>query len=446
MFKKDRDLDERSKTLLKNKEIRTLKSEICKQFPAIREEELSTFIPNKAGVTITKLANKTYLYSIDGIIIVFDVGGRSKLLPALPLLWRFPNALPTFVTHGPVSEFVLRGADLMIPGLCGSKIGDLVSSGLKEGDAACVRIAGNPMPFAVGRAAVSAEALATGARRKGVALEVVHVYGDLLLPPRLVVAPNSGFGSTRIYALAADEEGGATVNATEEAEAEALLYEEDDEDLHENDDASSDGANNAGTNGNDAECNGGVHDDSSGGRAGDNTDRGEEKDFKKEGDDDDCDTNPSLNAAATTTTTTTTTSNNTNNDTDSALPTKQELEQQRDQCDAALLQAVLLCSKYVIKDKQLPMLVSTYWAILQRSGLYKLFLLLFMLLFMLLLWHKILFLSVIRFLTVAVVTRLVHVLLSLCFSLFFVAHLDVWWRVLRGWTSRTPGIRRCLRC
>jgi translation initiation factor 2D len=366
MFKKERDLDERSKTLLKNKEIRTLKSEICKQFPTISEEELSIFIPNKAGVTITKLANKTYLYSIDGITIVFDVGGRNKLLPALPLLWRFPNALPTFVTHGPVSEFVLRGADLMIPGLCGSKIGDLASTGLKEGDAACVRIAGNPMPFAVGRAAVSAEALATGAKRKGVALEVVHVYGDLLLPPRLVMAPNSGFGSSRIYALAADEAGGATVNATEEAEAEALLYQEDDEeddedgeDSHEDDDASSDAANNAGTNGNDAEGVGSVNDDDGG--AGDNTKRVEGKDFEEEGDNNDCDINPSQRA-------TTTTSNNTNNDTDSALPTKQELEQQRAQCDAALLQAVLLCSKYVIKDKQLPMLVSTYWAILQRFG------------------------------------------------------------------------------
>lgn len=42
-----------------------------------------------------------------------------------------------------------------------------------------------------------------------------------------------------------------------------------------------------------------------------------------------------------------------------------KLEQQQVQ-DALLLQTVLLATKYVIKDKQLPMLVSTYWTILQR--------------------------------------------------------------------------------
>ncbi len=42
-----------------------------------------------------------------------------------------------------------------------------------------------------------------------------------------------------------------------------------------------------------------------------------------------------------------------------------KLEQQQVQ-DALLLQTVLLATKYVIKDKQLPMLVSTYWSLLQR--------------------------------------------------------------------------------
>lgn len=42
-----------------------------------------------------------------------------------------------------------------------------------------------------------------------------------------------------------------------------------------------------------------------------------------------------------------------------------KLEQQKVQ-DALLLQTVLLATKYVIKDKQLPMLVSTYWSLLQR--------------------------------------------------------------------------------
>ena len=42
-----------------------------------------------------------------------------------------------------------------------------------------------------------------------------------------------------------------------------------------------------------------------------------------------------------------------------------KLEQQQVQ-DVLLLQTVLLATKYVIRDKQLPMLVSTYWSLLQR--------------------------------------------------------------------------------
>jgi hypothetical protein len=40
MFKKEKDLEERSKVLLKNKEVRSLRSTILSSFPNVSEEEV----------------------------------------------------------------------------------------------------------------------------------------------------------------------------------------------------------------------------------------------------------------------------------------------------------------------------------------------------------------------------------------------------------------------
>lgn len=33
------------------------------------------------------------------------------------MLWKIPNMLPTFYTYGPVSQKLITGADLMLPGI-----------------------------------------------------------------------------------------------------------------------------------------------------------------------------------------------------------------------------------------------------------------------------------------------------------------------------------------
>ena len=62
---------------------------------------------------------KDVLYSIsDTEPIAVDLNSKNKLLPTLYFLSKFPTALRQFVVHSPVSEFVLKGADLMMPGVC----------------------------------------------------------------------------------------------------------------------------------------------------------------------------------------------------------------------------------------------------------------------------------------------------------------------------------------
>jgi translation initiation factor 2D len=346
MFKKERDIAERSKTLLKNKEVRTLKSEILKKFPNV-QEELNALIPNKADITVTKLANKTLLYSISGVTLVFDIESRNNLCPALPFLWRFPQALPTFVIHSPVSEFVLRGADLMVPGICKSKIAELVACGVKEGDKVAIRVIGNPLPFAVGECLVGGAALGSG-KLKGRAVTVYHVYGDLISTVNAV--PNGGFGPSRIYPVEGFAEPGA---ADEQSDA------SDDEDSVSN--AGEEVEEDAGGVG----CEEGAEVEAeTAAEVGEDTEElvsnlqrtsinhdDMKQDHTKENGNNAVDPG-ALGSHA--------------EDAEEGPGTADSTAVPTETVDAQLLQAVLLATKYVVKDKQLPMLVSTYWALLQR--------------------------------------------------------------------------------
>ena len=193
MFKKDRDLAERSRSLLKNKETKKLKEVFLTKFARLTETEFDALI-GKEQFTRIYLATKTIVYSVGDVPYFIDVEGRNNIIPTVQCLWRLPKLLRTFVIHAPVSEFVMNGADLMLPGL--ANVDDL--EGVMRDEKMSIRVVGNPLPFAVGVSNCSWEGiLANG--RKGKALVVTSVYGDCLCP--LKAAPNSGFGGSSMYAL-----------------------------------------------------------------------------------------------------------------------------------------------------------------------------------------------------------------------------------------------------
>ena len=193
MFKKDRDLAERSRSLLKNKETKKLKEVFLTKFPRLKEAELDALI-GKEQFTRIYLATKTIVYSVGDVPYFIDVEGRNNIVPTVQLLWRLPHILRTFVIHAPVSEFVMNGADLMLPGL--ASVDGL--EGVMRDEKMSIRVVGNPLPFAVGISNCSWEGILTNGR-KGKALCVTSVYGDCLCP--LKAAPKSGFGGSSIYAL-----------------------------------------------------------------------------------------------------------------------------------------------------------------------------------------------------------------------------------------------------
>jgi hypothetical protein len=96
---------------------------------------------------------------------------------------------------------IMKGADLMLPGL--ASLSGLEN--LKKGDMMGVRVAGNPVPFALGTSLTNWQDIEMGGRR-GKALSVTHLYGDFLTPIKPSEVPNVGFGSDVICALEGYEE------------------------------------------------------------------------------------------------------------------------------------------------------------------------------------------------------------------------------------------------
>ena len=100
--------------------------------------------------------------------------GENDLYPTVYLLWAFPKALESLLTHSEVSPKILGGADLMLQGVITTQEG---LGEWEEEDKRCVCIPNNPFPFGVGAMAVSSASIAkTGLKGRG--LKLLHHYPD----------------------------------------------------------------------------------------------------------------------------------------------------------------------------------------------------------------------------------------------------------------------------
>lgn len=201
MFKKPQDVAERGRTLLSKKDMKKLRASIMDQL-AVTEDKISEVLHNKSNIEMTKLANRSVMYYVDGIPLFIDEGGRNKIFPTLQYLWKYPDTLRCFIIHSQVSKFVLNGADLMLPGVA---VTDNLHT-ISIGEIVAVRVFGNPLPFAVGRSACSWEGiLANNKRGKG--MDSLTVFGDLLstigmdTSKKNCIGPNAGFILNNKYIL-----------------------------------------------------------------------------------------------------------------------------------------------------------------------------------------------------------------------------------------------------
>jgi translation initiation factor 2D len=300
MFKKEQDLAERCRTCLKNKETKKLKTDILAQFPLLEESQLAILF-GKNNVTHAKLASRTIIYLVDDIPLFFDHSGRNNLFPTIFTLWLFPNILRNYIIYAPVSSFIIKGADLMLPGLA-TYTG---LEGCKENEKMCVRVHGNPLPFAVGTSLKTWEST-ENVVRKGRILSVLHSYNDCLSLSNKKSVSNSGFGGTRIYPI----ENFIDIGGNVLGESNGGLEEED---------------------GDDVVVKGSDDDDN-------NIERNSIDNYIND--------------------------NNQQDSVHSDETAEEKLSIHK--VDEILQTSLLLSLKYVIKDKQLPLLASSFWALLLR--------------------------------------------------------------------------------
>ena len=347
MFRKNSDINERGRQTLRGKETRKLISDILKQLPRIKEEELSLLFTNKSTVIQLKLQQRIIIYIIDNIPLFYSIDNKQSnsnsnssnssnnsndIYPTVFTLWKLPHALRCFIIHAPVSKFILKGAALMLPGLANTNDID----GIILDEKVCVRVKGNPLPFAIGNSLTSWAAILQN-RCRGKAMTVDHCFGDFLYLLASHVIPNSGYTLDCIYALEGYMEDGV---------------DDDDDD----DDGNEEGED--GDDGND------------GNDENDDNDDGNTKVSEENADSDNEHTRDALDANATATGTDDkiNQNDNNNNDANDDDDDTNDNDNSKEIMDNILQRTLLLAIKYVIRDGNLPMLASAFWSLLQKCA------------------------------------------------------------------------------
>ncbi|ETB60401.1 hypothetical protein, variant [Plasmodium yoelii 17X] len=165
-----------NKNFLGNKDRKKLAIILKSTFNIENDEEINELL-DKEDASICKVQKKkiTIYFSKNNPVLVSI---NNLIFPTVYTLWKFPRMIPCFVIYPPASEFLLRGADLMIPGIC-KNIDDLDK--LKPGAIWGVRVFNNPYIFAVGECCVeynnNMKDLYTS---KGKCLKLVHTFTDEL--------------------------------------------------------------------------------------------------------------------------------------------------------------------------------------------------------------------------------------------------------------------------
>eukprot|EP00890_Picochlorum_soloecismus_P002183 jgi/Picsp_1/2966/NSC_01190-R1_eukaryotic translation initiation factor 2d-like len=198
MFKKNISI---SKThILGGKDVKNLMKKLLKRYEArdLTQELLALLFPPKTSVTMAKLSNRSVVYlNEEGNPMFFDPSGHGdSLFPTVYALEKVPGLVESIATWSMVSSKLISGADLFLQGIVE---GDGMGSFL-EGSVRGVKVPGNPVPFCIGKMAVSlGQAKESGMKGKGLA--VLHCYGDLLWDMGDGKDPNEGFRGNEVIEI-----------------------------------------------------------------------------------------------------------------------------------------------------------------------------------------------------------------------------------------------------
>jgi predicted ribosome-associated RNA-binding protein Tma20 len=178
---------------------------------------LDTVVSPTAQVWSCTLTMGSMVYISNGVPIFFERPKTKKeLCPTIFTLWKLPDVdmVPCVRVHSGISEFILKGADVLVSGMPHSDGLDE----LRVGQNVMVKVEGNPMAFAVGvTAATGVEICGALANARALrAVTVLHVYNDVLFKKQdlaYLPAPE-GFSATAVRVTEVYEEDDNVSQAT----------------------------------------------------------------------------------------------------------------------------------------------------------------------------------------------------------------------------------------
>eukprot|EP01023_Acetabularia_acetabulum_P045671 TRINITY_DN4640_c0_g1_i3.p1 TRINITY_DN4640_c0_g1~~TRINITY_DN4640_c0_g1_i3.p1 ORF type:complete len:602 (+),score=116.35 TRINITY_DN4640_c0_g1_i3:61-1866(+) len=170
------------------------------------DEAIDLIIPAKNGeVTVGKFG-RMQVYLLDGQPILVDTSGKGDFFPTVFALWKVPDLVPVIhVKHPAVSQYVVGGADLMVPGVLVDTL-PLV----EEGAVVSVGVVGNDAPVAIGKMLLSSENALdriAGGAAKGRLVQLMHHYRDFLWQlDDSGYVPNDGYLQNAVMPVGWDQE------------------------------------------------------------------------------------------------------------------------------------------------------------------------------------------------------------------------------------------------
>jgi translation initiation factor 2D len=213
---------------LGGQEEKRLRKALAARF-ALDAEAAEALVPKKSTLELVKCQapSRMHVYVSDGQPIAYDPTGRGDHAPTVFALWRVPTLLgePVVVRHPDVAAIVIaRGADLMLPGVL--RIPTRTPPH-ERGALFAVALRGNPAPFAIGAAEMSAGDVERSGDGRGKFLSLVNVHGDAMWalaaahPAAPPLAPNEGFTETGVVSISKGDHRGrdATDRGDEDVES-----------------------------------------------------------------------------------------------------------------------------------------------------------------------------------------------------------------------------------
>jgi len=201
MFKKLHDVGVARCHSYGGKDVKKFRNDVLKKYSQISEVEFNTLFPDKV-VVFVKLNTKVVLYkNAHDDPIFFDPSGHlDTLIPTVYALVKIPGLLRSVWTNEHVSGKIMAGADLFLQGMVCEESDDFLKDQIRS-----VRVPGNPIPFAVGKMALSkTQALACGWEGRGLILQ--HCYNDQLFKMGSCSKPNDGFADTTVISISLSTE------------------------------------------------------------------------------------------------------------------------------------------------------------------------------------------------------------------------------------------------